>query len=53
MARDSEGRLRDYAADAIGAALHALAVPPTYESLSELVDLAMRETGLQDLPRLP
>ena len=48
MARDPQGQLHDYAADAISAALHALAVPPTYDSLSELVDLAIRATGLQD-----
>lgn len=53
MARVSRGQLHDYAADAIGAALHALAVPPAYNSLSELVHLAVAGDWSAGLPRLP
>jgi hypothetical protein len=52
VAHDRQGQLRDYAADAMSAALHALAVPPTYDSLSELVDLAMAGNRSATLPRL-
>jgi hypothetical protein len=53
MACDRQGQLYDYAADAMSAALRALAVPPTYDSLSELVDLAMAGNRSAAQPRLP
>lgn len=52
MAHDPRGQLHDYAADAIGAALHALAVPPAYNSLSELVHLAVAGDWSAGPPRL-
>jgi len=53
LAHDPLEQLHDYAADAIGAALHALAVPPAYNSLSELVHLAVAGNWSAGLPRLP
>ena len=51
VARDPHGRLHDDATDAISAALNALAVPPAYDSLPGLVDLAMADSWSAGLPR--
>lgn len=53
IARDAQGQLHDYAGDAIGAALRALAVPPAYDNLPELADLAVTDNRFAALPGPP